>query len=192
MLYAIISYILTIITIIVAKKAKGNATKPFFNLKICRNGVSFVSKNRHRIRTGTVKILVVENLAYLKRDNKTIILKNVENVIQKKDYVYFTALGNCQIIFNAPFYRYFNIKIVAENFDLENLKSQALNDILNNLFDLKNSQKLKEYLKIVTQILNINISNNKLSVRKNKYNLNFKIIYKLNNVQRIVNVEKTI
>lgn len=192
MLYAIICYILTIIAIIVVKKIKFNATKPFFNLKLTKCGVSFCSTNRHKIKTGEVKILIVENVAYLKQNNKTIILKNVENVELKKDYVYFTALGNCKIIFSAPFYRYFNIKIEAENFNLEKLKREALNEILNNLFNLKNCAKLKEYLKIVTQILNIKITNNKILVEKNKYNLNFKIIYKLNNITRTINVEKTI
>lgn len=192
MLYAIICYAITIIIIIVAKKIKFNATKPFFNLKIGRTGVSFCSTNRHKIKTGPVKILLVENVAYLKQNNKTIILKNVENVVLKNNYVHFSALGKSKIIFNAPFYRYFNIKIEAISFDLENLKREALNDILNNLFDLKKCEKLKEYLKIVTQILNIKITNDKILVERNKYNLEFKITYKLNNITRVVNVGKTI
>ena len=192
MLYAIICYILTIISIIVAKKLKFNATKPFFNLKLTKSGVSFCSTNRHKIKTGTVKILMIENVAYLKQNNKTIILKNVQDVELKKNYVFFTALGNCKIIFSAPFYRYFNIKIEAENFDLENLKREALNEMINNLFNLKNCIKLKEYLKIVTQILNIKITNSKIFVERNKYNLEFKITYKLNNITRTINVEKTI
>lgn len=190
MFYAIICYILTIIAIIVAKKIKFNATKPFFNLKITKSGVSFCSTNRHKIKTGQVKILMVENVAYLKQNNKTIVINNVANVSLKKDYLFFNALGNVKINFNAPFYRYFNIKIEAENFNLENLKREALNEILNNLFNLKNCTKLKEYLKIVTQILNIKITDKKVLVERNKYNLEFKIIYKLNNITRVINVGK--
>ena len=189
MIYAIIFYCLTTIIVIIAKNCKNYATKPIHAIKICKFGISFFSNSRHKIKVGQVKMLILNNNVFLKHNNKTIEIRNVKNVFIRNDFIYFSALGDVKILFNAePIFRYFNIKILSNDFNLEELKLKALFDVLNNLFDLKNCLALKEYLNVVVKILNIKITDEKVIVGQNKFNLSFKLIYNLNNVQKIVNV----
>lgn len=190
MLYAIIFYALTTLIVIFALNRKKYATKEFPPLKMFKYGMCFFSTTRHKIKTGQVKILAINTITYLKTNNKTVVLKNVENVMQKGDYVYFTALGEVKIIFNAKsFYRYFNIKILSQDFDLSQMQSATLRELLDNLFNLQNCERLKEYLNIVIKILNIKITDNKVVIKKNKYNLSFQLIYRLNNINKIINID---
>ena len=109
--------------------------------------------------------------------------------IKNRNYLYFTALGDVKIIFNTKsFYKYFNIEIKSPIFDLEELKQNAIDEMLNNLFNLNKCNKLKEYLKVVIKILNIHITNDKILVKKNNFNLTFTLIYKLNNTIKIINI----
>ena len=136
MIYAIIFYCLTTIIVIIAKNCKNYA-----------------------------KMLILNNNVFLKHNNKTIEIRNVKNVFIRNDFIYFSALGDVKILFNAePIFRYFNIKILSNDFNLEELKLKALFDVLNNLFDLKNCLALKEYLNVVVKILNIKITDEKVIV----------------------------
>ncbi len=189
MIYAIICYCLTTILFIIAKNCKNYATKLIPEMKICKHGITFFSYCRHKIRVEQTKILILNNNVFLKQNNNTIEIKNVKNVILKKNYIYFSALGNVEVLFNAePIYRYFNIKILSNDFSLEELKQQALLDIINNLFNLDNCSKLRQYLKIVIKILNISITNNRITVKKNNFNLKFTLIYKINNTIKKINI----
>ncbi len=164
-------------------------TKPIKNANFTKYGVTFNSTFKHKIRAENVKFIEIQNAVYLKQNNKTIVIKNIEQPFTKGNYFYFKGKGEVKIIFNAKnFYKYFNIQITSPTFDLSAIKQKAVNDILNNLFNLNNCSQLKYYLKIVTQILNITITDNKVEVKKNKYNLNFQLTYKVNNTIKKINI----
>ena len=183
------SYIFGFFLLFFAKKMKNFSTKPIKNAKLNKDGISFFSTARYKLRMGEVKILELENAIYLKQNAKTIIIKNANKAIKTKNYLYFSALGDVKIIFNTKsFYKYFNIEIKSPTFDLEELKQNAIEEMLNNLFNLNNCNKLKEYLKVVVKILNIHITNDKILVKKNNFNLTFTLIYKLNNTIKIINI----
>ncbi len=134
----------------------------------------------------------VDKIVYIKKDNKMIVLINVDNLCFKDDYMYFSALGKVKILFNCIcFYKYFNIEISSQKFDLKDLQQTALLDILNNLFNLKNAKILLKYLKIITKVLNININKKKIVVKRNKFKIPYTLTYKVNNVLKRVKVNET-
>ena len=185
------AYVLGIILLIILLNLKNCLVKPINNAKINKYGIIFYSFARHKIKVGAVKIMEMDKSVYLKRDGKTIILKNVFEPTLRGEYLYFKANGNVKIIFNAKnFYKYFNIEIKSSAFDLTELKQKAIMDILNNLFNLNNCVELKHYLKIITNILNVHITDNKITVKKNKFNLTFQLIYKLNNTIKKININE--
>ena len=188
-----ISYIFGFFLQFFARKMKNFITKPIKNVEVNKNGISFLSTSRHKLKVGDAKLLELKNAIYLKQNAKTIVIKNANMAIKTKNYLYFTALGDVKIIFNTKgFYKYFNIKIKSSSFDLEELKQNAIDEMLNNLFNLNNCSKLKEYLKIVVKILNIHITNDKIFVKRNDFNLTFTLIYKLNNTIKIINIGESI
>ena len=190
MLIAFIFYCLTIFLFIIAKQIKNKIIKPILNCRVLKNGVCFFSNKRHKLKVENAKLLMVKDVAFLKNEHKTIAIKNVKDVCLKNDYIYFTGLGNVKIIFNCEkFYRYFNIKIISADFDLKKNKDEAVLDILNHIFCLKNAKKLQKYLKILIFVLKISINEKKVLVRKNKYNLSFKLIYRLNNVLKVISIK---
>lgn len=189
MLYAIVFYVLTTIIVMLTLNLKKYATKPLPKLKLGKYGIVFYSLSRHKIWVGEVKILQIENNIYLKCNKKVVVVKNVKDVFLRRGYFYFTALGRVKIVFNAKsFYRYFNIEILSNQFDLTAAKAAALNQLANNLFCLQQCQKLKEYLHVVIKILAVRITEKGVYVYRNKFNLNFKLIYKINNTTKIVNI----
>ena len=188
-----ISYIFGFCLQFFFRKMKNFITKPIKNVEVNKNGISFLSTSRHKLKVGDAKLLELKNAIYLKQNAKTIVIKNANRAIKTKNYLYFTALGDVKIIFNTKsFYKYFNIKIKSSSFDLEELKQNAIDEMLNNLFNLNNCSKLKEYLKIVVKILNIHITNDKIFVKRNDFNLTFTLIYKLNNTIKIINIGESI
>jgi len=190
---AIFSYILTIFLVFFLIKKNKFKTKPFPKLKINKNGIIFYSNLKHKIKVENVKLLILENTAYLKKGKEIVIIHNIENVFIKSDYLYFKANGNVKILFNAQgFYRYFNIIIESKKFSLNRLKYLALVDVLNNIFNIKNSKILKKYLNIVKNILKIDINNKKIKINPNNFNLPFTLIYKTNHQITKVNVEETL
>ena len=193
MIVAIFAYILTTFLVFFIIKKNKYKTKPFPKLKINKNGIIFYSNFKHKIKIGDAKLLIIENTAYLKKVNKVLTIHNVEDVFIKDNYLYFKANGNVKILFNTiDFYRYFNIIIQSEKFNINKLKQLALIDILNNVFNIKNSKIFKKYLNIVKNILKININNKKIEIKPNNFNLSYTVIYKTNNQITKVNVEKTL
>ncbi len=183
------AYIVGLFLLFFTKKLTNFITKPIKNAKVNKYGISFLSKSRHKIKLKEAKILELENAIYLKQNERTIVIKNVTKPLKTKNYLYFTAMGEVKIIFNTKsFYKYFNIEIKSPTFDLTELKNAAINEMLNNLFNLNNCNELKHYLKIVIEILNIRITDNKVTVKKNDFNLTFTLIYKLNNTIKKINI----
>lgn len=185
----IFSYLVTIFFTLLFCSLARRTTKPYPKLNLGRSGIYFYSQNRHKIRIDNAKVMQLDHSVYIKKNEKTIIINNVDRVYVIKDYLYFTALGNCQIVFNAKsFYRYFNISISSNKFDMEALKNEALQDIIEHIFNLKDCEKLKRFLNICNNILKIQLKNDKLIVKRNKFNLKFTLTYKLRDKLKMVNV----
>jgi len=190
---AFFSYILTIILIFFVINKFKYKTKPFPKLKINKNGIIFYSTLKHKIRIDDVKLLQLNDAVYLKKQCEVIVIHNVKDVFTKNNYLYFRAKGEVKILFNTnEIYRYFNIVIQSKKFSLNKLKQLALIDVLNNIFNIKNSKILKKYLNIVKNILKIDINNKKIEIKPNIFNLSFTLIYKTNNQITRVNVEETL
>lgn len=193
MVYIIVAYVLTLFIVTLLIYLKNNITKKLPVLRLSKDGIVFYSKKRHKIVVGIVKILEMNNAVYIKNKNKTIILKNVKNVINKNNYLYFTAKGEVKILFNVkPYFRYFNIKIISPSFDISSQKYDALNSMINNLFSLHKCAELTRYINVITNILNITITDQQVIVGKNKYNLNYTLVYKLNNTYKRVLVNSNV
>jgi len=168
-------------------------TKPLPKLKINKNGIFFTSYLNHKIKINFFKILIIDNVVYLKQNNNFILIKNVANVFTSNNYLYFKGLGEVKIMFNAEeFYRYFNIVIKCNKFNINKLKQNALMDILNNVFNLKNSKILKKYVNFIKNVLKININNKKISIKPNNFNFSYTLYYVVNNKIKQVEVKERI
>lgn len=157
-------------------------------VKVLKSGIKFYSTLRHRLKIFDAKIMQIDNVVYLKKDGKQVIIKNIKNVYCKQQYLYFDTLGEVLIVCDlSEIYRYFNIKIISTQFDLELIKKQAMQEILDNIF-LKNTSKLNRYIKIIKDIFNVKIRNDCIFISQNRYLIPFKLIYRLNNTVKIINV----
>ncbi len=159
----------------------------FPNLKLKKSGIFFVSNLTHRIKIYDMKVLVVDGVLYLKTPDKIVKISRVQNVKILDEYLYFTALGKVEIIFDAEsIYRYFSIKIKSKKIDLTEIKNQAIIDLINNEFNENFSKIFKKYVKIIENVLKIRIFSKKIIISQNKLKLPIEVIYKLNNkIKRI-------
>ncbi len=184
------AYFLTFIVFLIAIILKNKRFYAIIDVKLTKYGLVFYSNNRHRIKIHNAKMLIIENNVYLKKNNRTVVLKNVDKVSVNKDYLYFNSLGKTQIIMNCKkFYKYFVVQVESEDFDIEELKENAIQDILNNIFDFNNCIELKRYLKIMREILKIDLENDHVKLTKNNYELSYTLTYILNGVKKRVYVK---
>jgi len=103
---------------------------PRFILK--KDGISFTSLNRHRIKILGFDMVTVKDCLYLFNATKIILIENVNNVETNESYLYFSALGNVKIYCDfTDIYKYFSIIIKSEKFNMECLKQKAILDIIN-------------------------------------------------------------
>lgn len=191
-MFIVLTYflILTIVFFLLYKRKF--VYKPISRLNMTKYGITFHSNKKHRIRVGNVKFLMLKNTVYLKRNKKTVVIKNIDRVFLKSGFLYFRALGDVKIVFNCKsFYKYFNILIKSNEFDFYQLKNKALLDMIDNLFTLNECKSLVSFLNILHRILNISISDKNVIVKKNKYNISFSLIYKVNNQLKKININET-
>ncbi len=161
----------------------------FPNLKLKKSGIFFISNLTHRIKIHNMKTLFVDGVLYLKTKDKIVRMLNVNDVKIWEGYLYFTALGKVEIVFNADdIYRYFSIKIKSNKFNFEDLKQFAITDLINNEFNINFSKILKKYINIIENVLKIRIFSKKIIISQNKLKLPFEVIYKLNNKIKRVKV----
>ena len=133
-------------------------------------------------------MMQIGNIIYLKKDNKLILIKNVDSVMRTDNFIYFTALGEVKIVMNTKeIYRYFNIQISTPNVDFDYLKYRASRGILNNIFEFEKCKYLKDYIQFI-KMLNIVLKNDKLIVHSNRMHIPFVLTYKLNNKIKKVNI----
>ena len=188
-----IFYYLTIFVVVFLINKIKYKTQPLPKLKINKNGIFFNSTFKHKIKIDNLKILIIDKTIYLKNENNFIIIQNVTNIYKAQNYLFFSALGDVKILFKTEdFYRYFNILIKSNNFNLTKLKQMALLDILNNLNNINNCKILNKYINFIKNILKIKVNETQIQVMPNKYNFTFTVIYKLNNVLKKVQVNKTL
>lgn len=192
MILAILSYLFaSIIVVYVCKKMRMRYTV-FPTLKLTRNGISFFSHSRHRLRIDNSKFIVLKDRVYIKTSSNIIILKNVMQVNLYNNYLYFTSQGECKIFFDCTsIFRQFNISVKSEYLDFDQLKQMALLDIINNQFELKNCKIFIKYLKIIRYTLNIEIGEKEIKVKPNKYKIPFTLIYKSNDKIKKINIEQS-
>lgn len=171
------------------RKNKMLRYEPLKNLSLKKKGIEFCSKSCHRIKMPNIKKLQVGTRLYVRTNDKIIIFENVDKVFVFEEYLYFTALGKVRIRFDcSEIYRYFNIEIKSEKFNIEELKQSAINDIINNNFEINFCKILKRYIKIIENVLNIHIFQKKIVIKQNKLRLSYILTYKLNNIIKQVNI----
>ncbi len=189
LIFLILGYFLGLLLVIVFKNRSLFHAMPYPKLKLCKYGLKFNSTKRHRIYVGECKIMQLNNQVYLKKSGRVVVLKNVDKIATKCGYLYFTALGEVRIIFNAKqFYKYFNLKIISKNFDLEKIKDSALISLTDYIFNPERSEKLSRYLNILINILKIKIIDGRLSIKRNKFNLKYQLKYVRRNRIMTINV----
>ena len=121
------------------------------------------------------------------------VIKNVTNVLKRKNFLYFQALGKVEVLVDcAFFYKYINLKIESKEFDFNLIKQKTLNDIMNNLLALHMCKNLQKYLRLLKNILKIDINNKKIAIKPNKFKISYSVLYKLNNKLKRVNINQTL
>lgn len=191
MIYILISYLITTAIFFIIRQKLKTKHIEINNLKIDSNGVHFFSHARHRINIGNSKIMQVGNVVYVKKEEKLITIKNVSDIYLKNDYLYFTSNGKCEICFPCGrLSKYFNIRISSHMFNVADIRQKALNSIPNNLFSINKSVELKEYLKIIKKVLNINITKKFIKVSQNQFKIPFKLEYVANNTKKVVYINQ--
>ena len=183
-------YMFVVYIIIKFKKNNSLNHKEFPKLFIKKDGISFVSRDRHRIKVVGFDMVSVKECLYLFNETKIRVIENVTKVETNEDYLYFVALGEVKIYLDlVDVYKYFSIIIKSERFNIDNLKQKAILDIINLNFEVKNSKIVHKYIKIIKNVLNINILPKKITIKPNRYHLPFKVTYKLNNKIKHIKVE---
>lgn len=192
MIAVIVSYFSTFVFTLLILRFKKIKFAPLTNLYMKKNGIVFKSNKNHRLYVENCKLMQLDKMVYITKNNKMIILNNVDNVRIVKNFIYFKALGKVEIIYNfKEFYRYFNIDILSNKIDINQLKQLALVNAVENIFDLKNAEILIKYLKILKNVLNISLFKEKIVIKKNKFKIPFTVKYRVGNVVKYVNINET-
>lgn len=190
MILIILSYLLTSLVVLYLCKKRRIRYNIFPKLNMTKCGINFFSYSRHRIRIDEKNFMILKDRVYIKTAGNFVILKNVGQIFYHKNYLYFSAMGDCKFFFDCKqIFRQFNILIESEYFDFDQIKQLALLDIINNQFELKKCKILIKYLKLIKHTLNIQITDSEIKVKANKYNIPFTLIYKLNDKIKKVNIE---
>ncbi len=163
----------------------------FPHLNLTRKGISFISYATHRIKIHNAKTMLINNNLYVKFTSQLVIISNVSGVKIFNELLYFDCLGKVKILFNnKDYYKYFAIKINSNQFDLSKQKQTAILDLINNEFDLLKSQLTLRYIKIIKNILNIEIQKDKILIKPNKFKFSYVLTYKLNNRIKRVSINE--
>lgn len=187
-----VGYILSIIiTSIVIQKFKYRY-KPFPKLKLTKFGISFFSTQRHRVKVSE-KVVQIGEAVYVNYQNQIVVFQNVKNVILRNEYLFFTANGKVEILFNTKqFYKYFNILITSDGIDFSNLKQTAILDLMNNKFQTDQSINFNKFLNLIKNTLKIQINDDKITVLPNNLKISYQLTYKTHGKIKRINVKNTI
>lgn len=192
MIYVVIVYFLTLIIVNIVLTKCRFSYSPITNLKLTSRGLEFFSQKRHRLKIESYTYVQLNNSIYIKTEKQMIIIKNVDKVFKKENFIYFQALGKVKILVDIKnIYKYFCLKITSEKVDIVDLKKKAMGDLLENFLVVENAKIVKQYLSLLTKILNIKIKEDKIEIHSNNYNIPFSLTYKLNGRIKRVNVKET-
>ena len=189
MFFAILSYFATIFFVVKIMNKKRVGYSEFPVLKIIKDGITFYSKKRHRLKIENCRYEQMGKILFVVKNGKFMQIKNVDNVIQRGEYLYFQAQGNVEIIckeFEAKEYFYLTIK--SEKFNIDLLKQKAIIELINNFFNINFCKNAKKYLIIVKKVLKIEIFEKKLIIKQNKLKFPFQIQYSINGKNKTVNL----
>lgn len=181
MFISVVVYIIVFVvtTFLLSKRMK--KIEKIKNVSVGKNGIVFMYNYRYNIDISNSKFIIIDNQIFIKKNNKRLLIKNVDNIEQIGDKLFFNCLGRVEILFdNKDYYKFFNIIIYADKFNLKRLKYKAMQDMLNFPFEFENRYDFRLYIKIVRNILRVNFQQDKIVVKANKYFLPFKMIYKIN------------
>lgn len=178
-------YIFTFSIVLAIKGHIRNKVYPLPEFEFEEGQIILNSIKRHKIHVGFCSCLVVNNNVFLKRGGKTIKFANVANSCLKNGYFIFTGLGKVTIeVNNKKWYKYLQMNISSNVFDLTDFKRRAELEIVNNLFSISDCYQFVRYIRIVKKILNINFTSDKLQIKQNKYKLKFCLDYVSKNVKK--------
>ncbi len=189
MFYFIFAYFSTFFVVMALLKVKNKKFQPIKNCKLKKYGLVFSSRNKHRIKIYGAKVLKIENNVYLKLNNRTVVIKNITSAYTYKDFLYFTGLGEVKIVMNCKkFYKYFCVRVESKHFDIEELKIDAINDILEHIFDFNECKNLIRFLRVMREILKIDLGADSVKISKNKYDFAYTLTYIVKGHKKIVHV----
>lgn len=161
----------------------------FKKLKVTHKGIICYSNKVHRINADNAKWLQIGDILFIKQNNALLKICNIDCVTFDNNYLYFKA--NHKILFEfcmGENYRYFNIIIKSNNFNFSKMKQSAMIDAITHWYDLSKAKIYNQYVKFITQVLNVNIDKSKIKISRNKFDFKYSIIYKINNNIKCVNV----
>lgn len=193
MIITLVAYFITFYVVVRMKNNVKQEKQSFPNLKLNKRGISFFSLGNLSIRIEEVKVAQIGNVLYIKTKNDLVLIQNVKNAKLIENQLYFECLGEVDIFFDCrKYYKYFLIEIKSRQFDFRKEKQNALIDIINHNFNIKESAVAKKYITIIQRVLNIKIGNEKITVGQNKFRFSYVLIYKLNNVIKRVTINERI
>ena len=188
----IILYLLIFGAVLIIQSLFKDRVHSIKNIRIKHNGITFSSRMRHRIYIADARMMQVGTICYLKNSKNYVIIKNIDRVYIKDNYLYFKALGEVFIQVNmAKLKNYFNIYVESESLEFESMRDRAKLSLINHLFNMSEGREVVDYIKLVKRVLNIRFESGKVIVAKNKFNIAYTLYYKANNVIHKINIKPT-
>lgn len=184
-----IIYLLVMTMVLILRGNGKTKFSPYPKLKIKDDGISFYSTKRHRLRIGRANVMQVGSTIHLQQDKIYITLVNVDRVYTHDGYMYFNGLGDVRVVCNMRrVKRYFALRIDSDMLEVSAMQERAKVAMINHLFNMNECKELKEYISLISRVLNIRFAEDKIIVSKNKYNIPYTLYYKVHNVIKKVNV----
>ena len=182
MIFGIIAYFIVVFIVIYVLDFKSESFNQLPTMIVIKNGVGFYSNKRHRIKIDGCRYEQMGNYVFVfSKDGRIIEIKNIDNIFKRDKYLYFNAMGRVEICAKiSNEYEYFYLNILSEKFDIQQVKQNALKELVNNFFDLNLSKNAKKYLNILKNVLKITIFEKKLTIKQNIFKFPFKVEYIIN------------
>ncbi len=182
-------YLLVMTIVMLLRKNIKTKFFPYPELKIKDDGIYFNSTRRHKIYISNAKVMQVGTTVYLKDYKINVTLINVDRIYLKDGNLYFNGLGEVRVLCNMRrVRRYFAIGIKSEQLEFDKMRTKAKMSLINHLFNINECNELKEYLSLITRVLNIRLTDDRVVISKNKYNISYTLYYKINNVIKKVRI----
>lgn len=192
MLY-IIFYIFTFVILFLTIEVFRKRYSPIPNLSFKKFGFVFHSNKIHKIKILNYKVRTLDGVIYLSLRNKIAIIKNVKFLDCKYGFLYFKSLGEVKVVFECKdIYRYYNVKIISNEFIINGIKEKAKYEILNNLLNVQDCEYNKNFLFFLKNILKIEINNEKITIKSNNYKISYNLFYKINGKIKKINILETL